>query len=188
MIEIKWTAVADAIKAVKERNGLKVFGTIIGRMTAESREVFEGGTVLPLQWYPLDAFVQFLEMDLEVTAGGDEQELIRRSEELIERQLSGVYETFVKGKTPKSVLSGLSAIHQTYFRGVDVEIEFLAPGKAIVKYLGFAKQHRLIGLVIIGFYKKALQLCGAKGITIECKTPIEEGKGYFELSLGWLDS
>jgi hypothetical protein len=42
-----------------------------------------------------------------------------------------------------------------------------------------------VGLTIIGFFKKALELSGAKDVLTHFSTPIEEGKGYAELSVAW---
>jgi len=47
--------------------------------------------------------------------------------------------------------------------------------------------HRLIGLSIIGFYRKALEISGAKDVKAEFTTSIEEDKGYCELVLNWND-
>jgi len=65
------------------------------------------------------------------------------------------------------------------------DINLPSPGKAILKYKGFAKQHRLIGLIIIGFYRKALEISGAKEVKAEFKSSIEDDRGYFELLLSW---
>jgi len=185
MVNIKGTAVADAIEGVKARSGEQTYSSIVGLLQGETRALFERATVLATNWYPLDAFVEFLEMDLRVTAQGDEQALIRRSEIVIERQLRGIYRLFVKLGSTRFLLDRISLIHQTYFQGVDVEVKLPSPGKAIVRYTGFAGKHRLIGLSIIGFYRKALQLSGAKEVQATFTVPIDDDKGYCELLLTW---
>ena len=185
MIKIKGTAVSDMIKAVKAQYGDQTYNTIVDLLKGETRALFERPFILPSSWYSLDAFVQFLEMYLEVTAQGNEQELIKRSEVLIKRQLTGIYKWFVKLGSPEFVLNRISIVHRTYFQGVDVKVSLPSPGKAIVKYTGFAKQHRLIGLIIIGFYRKALEISGAKEVKAEYTSSIEDDKGYCDLILSW---
>jgi len=124
-------------------------------------------------------------MDIKITAQGNEQELIKRSETLIEHQLKGIYKVFIKLGSPQFVLNRLSIIHQTYFRGVDITVTIPSPGQAIIRYTGFSKQHRLIGLSIIGFYRKALEISDAKNVSAKFKIPIEDDKGYCELILSW---
>ena len=187
MIEIKGSAVRDTIKAVKERFGDQIYDSILNLLKEETRSIFKNESVMPMTWYPLDAFVEFLEMDLRVTAHGDEQELIKRSEILFERQLGGIYRAFIKLGSPSFVLNVNATVNRTYFRGVDIEVNMPSPGKAIMKYTGFEKQHRLIGMSIIGFYRKALEISGAKDISAEFITAIGDDKGYSELGLNWKD-
>jgi hypothetical protein len=187
MIEIKGSAVGDSIRAVKARCGEQAYNTIVSQLKGEGRSLFEKGSIMPMSWYPLDAFVEFLETDLAVTAHGNEEELIDRSEAVIEQQLSGIYRLFVKLGSPGFVLNRVSTVHQTYFRGVDITVSLPEPGKAVLRYTGFEKRHRLIGKIIIGFYRKALEISGAKDVRAEFSTPIEDGKGYCELVLSWTD-
>jgi hypothetical protein len=185
MIKIKGTALIDTIKGIKDRYGDQTYKNIVDQLKGETRALFERSLILPSSWYSLDAFAQFLEMYLKVAVQGNEQELIKRSEVLIERQLSGIYKWFVKLGSPEFVLNRISAVHRTYFQGVGIEVNLPSPGKAILKYTGFAKQHRLIGLIIIGFYRKALEISGAKEVKAEYTSSIEDDKGYCELILSW---
>ena len=185
MPEIKGTALTDTIKSIKRRFGEQTYNTIVDQLKGETRALFQRSLILPSSWYSVDAFVQFLEMYVKVAVQGNEQDLVRGSEIVIERQLSGIYKWFVKLGSPEFVLNRMSAVHRTYFQGVDIEVKLPSPGKAVVKYTGFAKQHRLIGLIIIGFYRKALEISGAKEVKAEFSTSIEDGKGYSELLLSW---
>jgi len=40
----------------------------------------------------------------------------------------------------------------------------LGNDKALIKYTGFEKQYRIMGFAIIGFFKKALEIPGAKDV------------------------
>jgi hypothetical protein len=64
-------------------------------------------------------------------------------------------------------------------------VQLPEPRKALIKYTGFEKQHRIMGFAIIGFFNKALELSGANDAAIYFTTPIEEGRGYAELSIAW---
>ena len=185
MVEIKGSVVSDSIKSVKEKFGEQIYATIVNQLHGETRALFERASILSSSWYPLDAFTEFLEQDINVTAQGKEQELIRRAELVIERQLGGIYKMFVKFGTPQFVLNRLTVIHQTYFRGVAATVTMPGSGKAIKRYTGFSKQHRLIGPSIIGFYRKALEISGAKDVAAQFTTSIEDDKGYCLLNLSW---
>ncbi len=62
---------------------------------------------------------------------------------------------------------------------------FFRKGKALLKYTGFEKQHRIMGFALIGFFNKALEISGAKNVAIHFATPIEDCKGYSVLFIAW---
>jgi len=104
---------------------------------------------------------------------------------VIERQLHGIYKAFVKLGSPEFVIKRIAAVHATYFQGVPIDVQLSGNGKALIKYTGFETQHRIMGFAIIGFFRKALEISGARDVVIYFLTPIEEGRGYAELSISW---
>jgi hypothetical protein len=109
----------------------------------------------------------------------------RSSEAVIERQLRGIYKAFVKLGSLEFVVKRIAGVHATYFQGVPIDVQLQENNHALVKYTGFERQHRIMGSGIVGFFKKALEISGAKDVVIYFFTPIEEGKGYSELSIAW---
>jgi hypothetical protein len=184
MVQIKGSAIKETIDQIKTRAGEDAFRKILGLLDAETRKICEG-KIFASSWYPLDLFARFLEVEICVLADGNEEMVTRGSEVIIERQLRGIYKVFVKLGSPEFVINRIAAVHATYFQGVPVDVRLQGRGKALVKYTGFEKQHRIMGFAIIGFFKKALEISGAKDVTIYFATPIEDGKGYSELSIAW---
>jgi len=181
---IKGSAVLDAVNAIKARSGDETYQRIVATLDEEDQALFKGASA-PGDWCPLDAFMRFVEADLRESAGGDERALIERSERIIDGQLHGIYRLFVKLGSPEFVLKRISIVHMTYFNGVQVEIISLKPGRAVLRYTGFEPPHRLIGYSIIGFYRKALQISGAKEVEASFPTPIGDARGYAELVVTW---
>jgi hypothetical protein len=184
MVTIKGTVVLDSIRAVKEREGEAVYTKIIRLLDEETRRVFESG-IFDTAWYPLDAFVRFLAADLQETAGGNERVLIARSEVVVEKQLSGIYRVFARLSSAEAVIRRLTGIHRTYFEGVQINFKTTGSTQATVRYVGFEPQHRLMEYPLIGFYRKALELSGAKQVSTGFTTSRGQGRGYWELALNW---
>jgi hypothetical protein len=184
MVQIKGSAIKETINQIKTRSGEDAFQKILGLLDEETRKICEG-EIFVSSWYSLDLFARFLEIEIRVLANGNEEMVTRGSEAVIERQLRGIYKAFVKLGSPEFVIKRIAAVHATYFQGVPIEVQLQGHGKAVVKYTGFEKQHRIMGFAIIGFFKKALEISGAKDVIIYFATPIEEGKGYSELSIAW---
>ncbi len=185
MVQIKGTAVLDTIKAIKARAGGTELEKIAACLDEETKNIFLG-PISPSSWYPFDAFARFLEADIRETAGGNEEELIKRSEAVIERQLHGIYKIFVRLGSPEFVIRRIAAVHSTYFEGVEIISEMKGANSAAIQYVGFAPAHRIIGFVIIGFFRKALEISGAKQIEVHFRVPIEAGERYCELALTWV--
>jgi hypothetical protein len=184
MVQIKGSAIKETIEQIKSRAGDAAFQKILGLLDDETRKAL-AGEIFSSTWYSLDLFTRFLEIEIKVLADGNEEMVTRGSEAVIERQLRGIYKAFVKLGSPEFVIKRIAAVHATYFQGVPIEVQLHGHGRAIVKYTGFEKQHRIMGFAIVGFFKKALEISGAKDVAIHFSVPIEDGKGYSELSIAW---
>jgi len=184
MVQIKGTAIKEAVEQIKAHVPPDAFENILEQLDPETRKLIESDLVSS-NWYSLDLFARCLEVQNRVLAGGNEEMIIRGAEAANERQLRGVYKAFVKVGSPEFVIERLAAVHATYFQGVSIEVQLQGKGKALIKYVGFQKQHRIMGFAIIGFFKKALELSGATDVLTHFATPIAEGKGYSELSVAW---
>lgn len=184
MPEIKGAAVLDTFAAVVARGGEAQFTEIFSRMQESARKAL-GGTIAPSSWYPLDDFVEFLETDVRHTAGGDATVLVERGEKFIERQLRGVNKVFVRLGSPEFVVNRVAALHAGYFTGVRVETRMTGKHSALVRYAGFRAEHRILGYAIVGFFRRALEISGARGVEARFETPIEAGTGNCILELKW---
>ncbi len=183
MAQIKGTVLLDTIAAIKARAGESELTKIVKGLNGEARNLFEG-PIYSSTWYSLDAFVNFLEVDIRETANGVREVLSERSEKVIEKQLSGIYKVFVKVGSPGFVINRIAAVHATYFEGIQI-IPEIEDHKAVIKYVGFQKQHEIMEYAIIGFYRKALELCGAKEVALHFSVPIATGGAYSELTISW---
>jgi hypothetical protein len=155
MVQIKGSAIKDTISQIKARSCEAAFQKILGLLDEETRQVC-GGEIFTSSWYSLDLFTRFLEVEIRILANGDEGMVTRGSEAIIERQLRGIYKAFVKLGSPEFVIKRIAAVHATYFQGVPIDVQLLGHGRAVVRYTGFEKQHRIMGFAIIGFFNKAL--------------------------------
>ncbi|MBN2546675.1 MAG: hypothetical protein JXB50_12815 [Spirochaetes bacterium] len=185
MVEIKGTVLSDSIEAVKKRTGYDSYKKILALLSYDARKLFGISEIVYSDLYPLDLFIEFLSADIKITTEGDEKVLITRSEEMFEKQLRGIYKIFIKIGSPEFVIKKITSTHKYYFRGVTIETLLFEKNKARIKYSGFEMHHHLIEYAIIGFYKKALELSGAKKINCKCLTKIIEGKGFSEIELIW---
>jgi hypothetical protein len=181
-IRIKGTSLLDSVEAARKREGEQRLAQIVESLLPPFRDIFEK-PIVPTSYYSLDAFVAFLEAGFRL-GGDDERVLIKRTEAVAERQLAELYRVFIKVGSPEFVVQRIITIHQTFFTGIGISVE-LQPGDARIRYTGFRKQHRLIEYIMIGFYQKALQICGGREVRAEMSVPIADGGEFCELHVTW---
>ncbi|HME13703.1 MAG TPA: hypothetical protein VKF79_12610 [Candidatus Acidoferrum sp.] len=184
MVEIKGSVILDSITGIKKRDGAQAYEELVALLDEDTKRMFQG-VISGSSWYSLELFLRFLAAEVNKSANGNEEVLVTRSEKVIERQLRGIYKVFVKLGSPEFLMKRIAAVHMTYFNGVAIEFTSLGPGKATIRYTGFEAKHRLIGLTIVGFFRKALDLSGATERDVRFTTRIEEAKGYADLAVSW---
>ncbi|HYD43090.1 MAG TPA: hypothetical protein VEB43_19815 [Anaeromyxobacter sp.] len=181
---VKGRAVLDAVAVVRDKHGPAGVDAVVAKLPPAVQEVLRG-SILANEWYPLDAMTSFMTAGNHLYNGGDEGVILARSERVVEQQLGGIYRIFVRFGSPEFIIKRLNAFTQTYFDGVQVDPRFDGERRAIVRYTGFRPEHRIIEPAVIGFYRKALELSGAKDVSAKVTTPLAAGKGYLEVSIAW---
>jgi hypothetical protein len=158
MPQISGSVLLDTIKAVKTRQGDQEFAKILAHLHGEAKLIFNA-PIESWRWYPVDAFVSFLETDIRETADGDRRVLIERSKKVIESQLHGIYKFLVRIGSPKFVINRIATIHASYFQGVQIIPEIEDGPRATIKYIGFEKHHDIMEYIVCIPSKEHRQLC-----------------------------
>jgi hypothetical protein len=184
MVKIKGSVILDAVTWARQKYGSKKMDQLISLMNTEAKITFRG-EITRTAWYPMEVFINYIEVELAELFQGNTKYLVEITGEPVEKQLRGVYRMLIKLGSPEFLIKRLPVVTDTYFQGIEVKLKIVAPGKATVQYFGFERQHAVIEYVIAGFYKKALEISGAKNVNVEFTTSIKEGKGYSELTVTW---
>jgi len=182
-VQIKGTVLIDAIQSLKQRRGQQVFEHVVASLEQPFRALLSD-VVYPMAWYPLEGLTAFVAAGL-CLSGEPEGQLVQRAEAVVEQQLRGIYRIFIKLGSPEFVIKRLSAVHRTYFAGVLVEVVKLRPGYAQVRYTGFGPEHRLVEYMLLGFYRKALTISGARDLEVTVTVPLTDELPHCELTLTW---
>ena len=187
MARIKGTGLIDTIKAIKgikHRAGEQELRRIVGQMGPETRKVFEA-QVKSWDWYSIDVCAELLEVLVRETANGNPEILTALAEKAIDAQLRGAYRIFIKLGSPGYVIKRIAAVHETYFEGIQIIPDVDDSGQASIRYVGFKKRHAIMQYTIIGFFRKALELSGAKQVTVGFKVPMSDDTDYSEIAITW---
>lgn len=182
--EIKGSAIVGTITQIKKLYGESEYQNLLGLLNENDKKIFNA-TILASLWYPINSFVNLLEADVSYFHNGNREQLQKGTEDIVSKQLSGIYKLFVKLGSPEYIVKKIGLINNSYFRGIDLEIVSSDTGNYIGKYYGFDKNHHIFEYIITGFYKRALEISGAKNIKIKFTTPISAGKDFAEIQVNW---
>ncbi|HET6412374.1 MAG TPA: hypothetical protein VFG53_09955 [Anaeromyxobacter sp.] len=182
--KVKGRTLLDTLASIRERVGEAAFQSLVGSLEPAVREPLR--EVLASQWYPLDVMTGLLNAEIRAFDGGDAGVLVGRAEAVVEKQLRGIYRIFIRLGSPEWIVKRIAAIHQAYFQGIDVGHEILEANRARVTYTGFESQHAILANVIVGFYRKALQLSGAADVRVHFQKPIGASDGKAVLLVSWV--
>jgi hypothetical protein len=186
MLQIKGSVIKGAIENTKKSIGESEYNRIVKLLNKEAEKLLLS-PISSSGWYSLDVYISFLDMLVREKLGGNPHGLIKPTEEVIEEQLKGIYSVFVTKGSPESLLKKMATVNATYLNGVTIEASVVDEGKGKIRYTGLEKQHAVFEYVLIGFYRKAAQMYGAKNVKVEVTTGIAEGKGYSEFAIAWND-
>jgi hypothetical protein len=184
MPQIIGTAVLDTVAAIKARHGEQTLAKILGQLNGEAKHLFNA-PIESWKWYSLDAFVDLLDADVRETAHGDRTVLVERSKKVVDAQLRGVDNLLTDMDSPKFVITRVAIIHQSYFEGIQIIPEIEEGPRATIKYIGLQKNHDILEPILIGFYIKALEICGARDISARFTLPISQAAPYSEITITW---
>ena len=181
--QIKGMAIAGTFELIKSRYGQEVFQQVLNELSEEDRQIL-GRTILPSIWYSLKAFNNFLKAEVKIIYKGDSSKLQKGSEEIVNNQLKGIYKFFVKLGSPEFVVGRIGSVNNSYFNGIDLEKD-ISKGRFVGKYRGFEADQEVFEYIIKGFYRKALEISGAKNIQARFDIPISLGKEYAQILVTW---
>lgn len=184
MVEIKGSAVIGTIERLKEEFGAEAHFRVVQNLPDGDRKLFQGA-LLSSSWYPLDAFVSYIATENNLLYHGDLSVILSNSEKIVDRQLQGVYKLFTKENTPEFVVNRIGVIHSSYFRGIGLQVVTSASGEYVGRYSGFEKNHQIFEYSICAFYRKALEMSGARDVEANFTVPFGSPVGYSEIRVTW---
>jgi hypothetical protein len=184
MPQIIGTAVSDTVAAIKARHGEQTLAKVLDHLDDEAKRLFNA-PIESWKWYSLDAFVDLIDADVRETAHGDRAVLIERTKRVVDAQLRGIDNLLADMDSPKFVITRVAIIHQSYFQSIQIIPEIDDGPRATIKYIGLQRNHDILEPIFIGFYIKALEICGARDISAKFTKPVSEGAAYSEITATW---
>lgn len=137
----------------------------INLLSAESKNIISYPTITT-KWYPLlEGVIIPTRKIAELFFDGDEKKVAYEIGCLAaEKQLSGIYKTFIREPSPTFILERSNNIMTTYYSDVNTKIIASEENMAKFKIIGFKKEHIQMCYRITGWIDKALKMVGAEKV------------------------
>jgi len=184
MIFIRGIAIAHDAEMILKRFGKQNYIRLAQMLDVDDRKMFLS-KIIAADLYPLDSYVRFIEAGIQLFYNGDKTAVLRNTEEIIDRQIKGVFRWFIQFGSPTYISNEIVKITKAYFEGVTVDTIINGNGRFVGQIRGFQKRHEIMQYAIIGFFRKALTISGAKNVQAKFTVPFSDNKEYSEIVVTW---
>jgi len=162
---IKGSVLKARLAFIEQRLGKAGIARILGRLSTQDRDVLEG-ILLPAGWYPFETS-EHLTSEIAKELGEDDEvyrELGRTSAEM---NLSASQKVYVRERDPQGLLKAAASIYRLYYSSGERTYERRGDRKAVLRTIGSETYSREDCLTIVGWYERAISMCGGKRARVD---------------------
>jgi uncharacterized protein (TIGR02265 family) len=123
-------------------------------------------------WYPFELGKRLDEAIVRVLGGGRREFFERLGAASAERNLRSVHSSYLTPGNPQAFLANTPAIYAAYYETGRREYELTGEKSGVLTTYGAETFSAPDCLTVVGWYKKALEMCGATGVSVveeECR-------------------
>ncbi len=170
-MEIKGLILQSRKDFVVDNFGEEAWGRVLATLSPEDRaQLVE--LILTAKWYPFEVGERLDKAIVEVLGEGDERFFEEIGAKSAKRSLSKVHKSFLAPGDPQAFLEKADVIYKFYYDTGRREYERTGPNSGVLTTYDAKTFSVSDCLTVIGWYKEALRMCGARNVDIvedECR-------------------
>jgi len=169
-IKIKGSILLSRLAFVQQQAGDEGLARVKARLGAGDRAGLD--SLLPSAWYPFELGRKLDQAIAEELGGGRSDFFLQLGAASAERNLTGVHRGFLLRGDPQRFLAQAPQIYSFYYDQGRRTYESTGPMEGVLTTEGAETFSAADCLTVIGWYVKALEMCGATGVRIkeeECR-------------------
>lgn len=170
MQQIKGSVLKSRLSFVEQHAGTEGVQRVLDALSDEDRRTLR--LVLPVQWYPFDVSRRLDDAIVRTIGGGRSDFFERLGEASAEQNLGTLHKTFVAEGRPQDFMAKAPQIYRLYYETGRREYEPTGERAGVLTTFDAETFSAPDCLTVIGWYRKALELCGASSVRIahdECR-------------------
>jgi uncharacterized protein (TIGR02265 family) len=184
MAQVKGTAVNSSLRYVRERFGEETLARVLEALPEADRAAIGAG-VLASSWYPMAAFLRFMQ-EAERQLGAQEPDvLVKMGRASCDYGVTGVYRIFFKVGSPEFLVSRGAHVFSSYYDTGQMRVVEAAPGRAVVELTSFEGGAPQFCARLYGWMHRTLELAGARNLRSSHSACVHRGDAVCRFEGSW---
>ncbi len=170
MQQVKGTVLKSRLGFVEEHFGAEGLERLLSSLDAQDRDALK--VLLTIKWYPFELGKRLDDAIVRVLAQGDLAFFERLGAASAEKNLATFHKAFLTPGDPHAFLAKAGTIYRMYYETGRREYEKTGEREALLRTFDAQTFSAPDCLTVVGWYRHAMELCGAAGVTIveeECR-------------------
>lgn len=183
MQQIKGSVVKSRLAFVEEHSGKDGVEKVLAALPEADRKALSA--VITVKWYPLELGTRLDDAIVRVLGGGKPEFFERLGAASAEKNLTSVHKAFVTAGDPHGFLTRTPAIYSMYYEKGRRDYRKTGDKSAVLTTHDAEVFSAPDCLTIVGWHRRALEMCGAKGVRVvesECRA---RGAPVCRYELSW---
>ncbi len=184
-MQVKGSAIETLPLYIKKKFGDEAYGKWLSVLGTNARKEFES-LILATKWYPLqEMFIEPTEAFCKMFYNGDVSGAVELGRFSAEHSLKGIYKIFVKFGSPDFIVSRAPGILPTFYSDSAMDVVDREDKKVTIRFTKFEGSHTLVEHRIRGWMEKALEISGAKNVSVTIVKSIAKGDVTTDYAIKW---
>ena len=183
MQQIKGSVLKTRMGFVEEHSGKDGVQRVLDALPPDDRKAL--AMILTVQWYPFELGKRLDDAIVKVIGGGRSDFFEKLGEASAEQNLATLHKGFLTAGRPHDFLAKAPQIYRLYYETGRREYAQTGDRSGVITTFDAETFSAPDCLTVIGWYRKALELCGASGVRITHDTCRASGGEVCRYSLSW---
>ncbi|MGH7656685.1 MAG: TIGR02265 family protein, partial [Gemmatimonadales bacterium] len=170
MQQIKGSVLKARLAFVEELSGENALNEVLKALPEEDRNQLS--RILTVKWYPFETGKRLDDSIVKVLGHGKPEFFERLGAASAEHNLGGIHSGFITPGNPEAFLEKAGPIYALYYETGRREYRHTGEREGVLITYDAETWSAPDCLTVVGWYRKALQMCGARGVDIveeECR-------------------
>jgi uncharacterized protein (TIGR02265 family) len=182
--QVKGAVILARRAFVREEFGEEAWQQLLEALPEEDREHLDG-FILTASWYPFELNDRLDAAIVERLGGGDKAIFESIGSWSAKKNLAGPHKTFLTPGNPRGFMEMSDRIYNFYYDTGERKFEATGDSSGVMTTYGAETFSETDCLTVIGWYRQALEMCGATQVAIDEVACRARGAEFCRYELRW---